>query len=151
MRIAFLFILTLLAFQVSSPDCGVSPDSPFDSYGNLCFKDEKAHLDNFAIALQQNPRWIGYIVVYAGNESCVGEAKYRANRAKSLVIKRGIAADRIILKDGGYEEDVFTRLQPWPKDKPAYDFLPGRISVKDVKIFKRCRGRIYSPRKCPLT
>ena len=63
---------------VSAGECRVSPDSPFDSYGNICFEDEKARLDNFAIALQQNPEWIGYIVVYAGNESCAGEAQYRA-------------------------------------------------------------------------
>ncbi|HLO00866.1 MAG TPA: hypothetical protein VK208_20580 [Pyrinomonadaceae bacterium] len=90
-------------------------DSPFDTYGDLCFEDEKARLDNFAIALQQNPDWIGYVVVYAGNKSCPGEAWYRANRTKNWVVKRGVEANRIILRDAGYLEDVTTMLQPWPR------------------------------------
>src|ERR1043165_3773873 len=56
------------------------PDQPFDSYGDLSWEDEKAHLDNFAIALQNDPGATGYIIVYAGRRSCVGEAKDRALR-----------------------------------------------------------------------
>src|SRR4026207_1754100 len=118
MSITVLSILALLSSYVSPVECRLSPDSPFDIYGNICFEDEKAHLDNFAITLEEDPNLIGYIVVYAGNESCAGEAQYRANRAKQWVLRRGIAAQRIIVKDGGYRTDVTTQLQPWPKDNP---------------------------------
>jgi hypothetical protein len=84
MSITVLSILSLLVFCVSPVKCRLAPDSPFDSYGNLCFEDEKARLDNFAITLEQNPNFIGYIVVYAGNESCAGEAQFRGNRAKTM-------------------------------------------------------------------
>ena len=67
------------------------PDEWFDSYGNISWEDEKAHLDNFAIALQQDQDLIGYIIVYAGRCACVGEAKDRALRAKKYVVEtRGI-------------------------------------------------------------
>ncbi len=148
MSITALLILALLGPHVSVREWRVAPDSPFDSYGNICFEDEKARLDNFAIALQQNPKWIGYIVVYAGNESCAGEAQYRANRAKRWVVRRGVAAQRVIVKNGGYRTDVTTQLQPWPTDKPPYEILQGELSFKDVKIFKHCK--IYRPRMCPV-
>ena len=70
-------------------------------------------------------------------------------RAKKGVVKRGIAANRIILWDAGYEEDVITRLQPWPKDQPPYSVLRGRLARSEVKIFRDCRNKIFRPKKCP--
>jgi len=150
MPIAFSLIVVLLALHVSPPEHRAALDSPFDTYGDLCFEDEKVHLDNFAIALRQNPNWIGYIVVYAGSESCRGEALYRANRAKRWVLRQGISADRIRIRDGGYEQEVLTRLQPWPKDKGSYEGLTHRLSIDEAKVFKHCTGGIYRPRKCPV-
>lgn len=148
-----LIVSCLILHSTSaSPGNLFSPDQGFDEYGDLCWEDEKARLDNFAIQLQQDPRFLGYIIVYAGRRSCEGEANYRANRAKKWVVSRGVKADRIILKDGGYLEDVTTYLQPWPKDKPPYKhLLPGQLSLADVKVFRHCRNRIFRPRKCPMT
>ena len=36
----------------------------FDQYGNIKYGDEKAHLDNFAIQLQQEANSTGYLIVY---------------------------------------------------------------------------------------
>src|SRR6266508_3752593 len=47
---------------------------PFDSYGAISWELEKAHLDNFAIALQHDPDSIGYIIVYAGRPA--GQMKH---------------------------------------------------------------------------
>lgn len=143
------FLVSFLACQLVFADFRPLPDSSFDTYGNICFEDEKARLDNFAIALQQDPNLIGYIVVYAGDKSCAGEAAFRGNRAKQWVVKRGISAARIIVKDGGFETDVSTRLQPWPRDNAPFEILPGRLSVDEVKIFKRCATKVYHPPKCP--
>jgi hypothetical protein len=147
--IAFIFLF-LFVHSTPAPSKNVfAPDSPFDTYGDICFEDEKARLDNFAIALQQNPNWIGLVVVYAGSQSCAGEARYRANRAKKWVIGRGIEPDRIIVRDAGYEDDVATTLLLWPKDKPAYEGLSGRLARSEVKIFRHCRSKIFRSRKCP--
>ena len=70
-----LCIISTMAFARNQFD-------PFDSYGAITWELEKAHLDNFAIALQQDPDSIGYIFVYAGRRACVDEAKDRALRAK---------------------------------------------------------------------
>ena len=151
MRFTIGFIcLFLLVHSTPAPSHNVSaPDAPFDSYRDLCFEEEKARLDNFAIALQQNPAWIGLVMVYAGRRSCAGEARYRAQRAKKWIMKRGIEPDRIVVKDAGYEEEVTTTLLMWPKDKPLYPELPGRLADSEVKIFRHCRNNIFRPRKCP--
>jgi len=71
----------------------------FDEYGNIRFNDEKARLDNFAIALQNEPGSRGAIVGYG---SCDEEGQKRAQRAKDyLVNTRGIDAGRIDVIDGG--------------------------------------------------
>jgi len=71
----------------------------FDTYGNIRFNDEKARLDNYAIALQNEPGSRGAIVGYG---SCDEEGQKRAQRAKDyLVNTRGIDAGRIDVIDGG--------------------------------------------------
>ena len=146
-------IVLLLVFHSTTASSGnvLLPDSGFDDYGDLCWEDEKAHLDNFAIALQQNPRFVGHIVVYAGQRSCEGEAMYRANRAKKWVVSRGVKPDRIIVRDGGYRTDVTTLLQPWPQDKPPYELVAVTLNRSEVRVFRHCRNRILRPRKCPIT
>lgn len=145
-------LVSLLIFH-STPASGNTslPDQGFDEYGDLCWEDEKARLDNFAIALQQNSRFLGYIIVYAGRRSCEGEPMYRANRAKKWVVSRGVKPDRIIIRDGGYLTDVTTYLQPWPQDKPPYELVAVTLNRSEVKVFRHCRSRILRPRKCPMT
>src|ERR1700741_1269446 len=88
----FMVLVSLVGFTRTS---GEMADQWFDSYGDLSWEDEKAHLDNFAIALQNDPDSIGYIIVYAGRRSCVGEGKDRALRAKKyLVLTRAIEVSR---------------------------------------------------------
>ena len=71
----------------------------FDTYGNIRFNDEKARLDNYAIALQGEPGSRAAIVGYG---SCDEEGQKRAQRAKDyLVNTRGIDAGRIDVIDGG--------------------------------------------------
>jgi hypothetical protein len=52
---------------------------PFDSFGNIRFDDAKARLDNFVIQLYDlkahDPKWRGYIIVYAGRRAYHGEAQ----------------------------------------------------------------------------
>jgi len=147
--IGFGLMLTLLlnpSAKTHSTTASLVPDTPFDEYGNICWEDEKVHLDNFAIALQQNPDLVGYIVVYAGRRSCAGEAHARAERAKRWVVKRGIAADRLIIRDGEYRESVTTILQPLPKGK-QFPLFP-TVDAKDVEVITDCKDKINEPAKC---
>ncbi len=122
-------------------------DQWFDSYGNLSWDDEKAHLDNFAIALQHDPNLIGYIIVYAGKRACVGEAKDRALRAKKYVVEtRGIQESRLKWIDGGHHEDLTVILQPVPPGAPELTASP-TIKPSDVQIIKNCKPKTSKRKK----
>ena len=119
----------------------------FDSYRKLSWEDEKAHLDNFAIALQNDPDLIGYIQVYAGRRSCVGEAKNRAFRAKKYLVQmRAIEASRIKLLDGGYREELTVILQPAPRGAPEITSSP-TLKPTEVQILKNCKTKRSKSRK----
>lgn len=120
-------------------------DQWFDSYGNLSWKDEKAHLDNFAIALQQDTSLIGNIIVYAGKSSCANEARDRALRAKKYVVEtRGIQEKRIKWMDGGYREELFIILQPMPLDALELTASP-TLKRSEVRITKNCKSKNLKP------
>ena len=120
--------------------------TPFDAYGNICWEDEQARLDNFAIQIQKDPTLVGYIVVYAGRISCLDESKYRGNRARNHVLKRGVDPKRVIFKDGGYRPDIQTVLHLQPKDKPDYEINPGL--KKDEVLIKRCFDKVFAKVLC---
>lgn len=120
---------------------------PFDSYGNLCWEDEQIRLDNFAIQMQQSPDLVGDIVVYAGRHSCPGEAKYRAERAKKWVLKRGVKSERIQTRDGGYREDVHIVLVLAPKDTEPLSLNP-TLTKEEVSVKKRCVDKVFAKVLC---
>jgi hypothetical protein len=121
-------------------------DQWFDSYGDLSWEDEKIHLDNFAIELQNYPDLFGYIIVFAGRRACVGESRNRALRAKKYVTEiRGIQASRIKWIDGGYREELTVILQP-SRGVPEFSTS---LSLKpsEVRIIKNCKPKIAKPKK----
>jgi hypothetical protein len=92
----------------TTPVKPVAVPRKFDTYGNIRFNDEKARLDNFAIALQNEPGSRGAIVGYG---SCDAEGQKRAQRAKDyLVNTRGIDAGRIDVIDGGCTPELEVQL-----------------------------------------
>ncbi|HVF51023.1 MAG TPA: hypothetical protein VNA19_13095 [Pyrinomonadaceae bacterium] len=105
----------------ASASCTVSfPVTPvfrkFDEYGNIRFNDEKARLDNFAVALQNEPGAQGYIIAYGGRRGRSGEAQARADRARDyLVNERQIDASRIVTVDGGFRENLTVELYIVPQ------------------------------------
>lgn len=128
----------------SSCSTGVKPPPAmprkFDEYGNIRFNDEKARLDNFAVALQNEPGSSATILVYG---SCEGEAQQRGDRAKDyLVNTRGIEAGRITVVDGGCRSDLLVQLWIVPQGAtaPAPD-TAGNISPCPACKKARPRGR----------
>ena len=106
---------------------GLPPECrKFDSYTDLRFNDEKARLDNFAIALQQDPGAQGYYVIYG---SCEGEADQRSARAVDyLVNNRGIDRGRITVVNGGCRETLAVDLWICPAGATAPTPEPGTVS-----------------------
>ena len=125
----------------------VTPNSPFDHYSNICWEDEQARLDSFAITLSNYPTATGQIVVYAGRLACRDEAKYRGTRAKDYVIKRaGLDPRRVEFKDGGFAREVDTYLIVKPKGASDYD-VPESLSKDKVSI-KRCFDKVFAKVMC---
>jgi hypothetical protein len=124
-----------------------TPNSPFDDYGNMCWEDERARLDNFAIQLQNQPTATGEIMVYAGRISCNDEAKYRANRARDWLKKRGVPSHQIIVKDGGFQAELRTILIVVPKGDRSWDY-PSSLSKEKVSVRRHCVGKVFARVLC---
>jgi hypothetical protein len=122
-------------------------NSAFDQYGALCWEDEKARLDSFAIQLRVDPTVIGDIIVYDGKRACRGEAVARALRAKKyLVERRGVEARRVIWRWGGYYDVTWTTLSITPYGAAPWKLSPS-VTPGEVKFVGNCQGRVR-PVKC---
>ncbi len=99
-----------------SASCTTAVPSPVlphksDEFGDINRDDEKARLDNYAIALQNEPGAQGYIIAYSGRRSRPGEGQRRGERAKTyLTGTRGLAGSRVVNVDGGFRESPATEL-----------------------------------------
>lgn len=84
------------------------PPHKFDEFPSVAFDDDKARLDNLAIELQNTPDATGYLFVYSGRTSRVGQADRLGARALDyLTNTRGLDSRRIVLMNGGYRETDF--------------------------------------------
>jgi hypothetical protein len=107
-----------------------------DEYGNIKFEDEKARLDNYAIELQNDPEFVGYIVGYGGRRSRRGEASRRTERAKRYIVTvRGIDASRLVTIDGGYREELTVELKMRHKTLRPPEPVP-TVDPSEVKFIK---------------
>lgn len=128
-------------------DGGQTQYRAFDEYTDLPPENEGPRLENLATALRSDPHAKGYIIVYAGRESCVNEALNRARRARDYVLTRpGINPRQVVAVDGGYREVSATELYIVPDDQPAPTPRPN-ISSSEVKVIKR--GDSRTDKRCP--
>lgn len=85
----------------------------FDEYQSIPFQDEKARLDNWALAIDKLSR--GVIVVLGETKSARNKLLKRAQRGKQfLVTKHGIEPNRILVLDGGHRDSFGTQLHIYP-------------------------------------
>ena len=113
----------------------------FDEFGDLRSCDRGARLDNFAIALMNEPKSYGYVLVYAPRYS--GKL-IRQSITDYLVNTRGIAPKRIKTVYGGYNRDPgASRIQLWivPKggvfpepEKPEFDIATFKGKLSEYQV-----------------
>jgi len=144
--LCFFFVAASLLGNRANPS-STTLNSPFDDYGNICWEDEKARLDSFAIQLQNQPTATGEIMVYASRISCNDEAKYRGNRARDWLKKRGVPSRQIIVKDGGFQQEVRTILIVVPKGARSWDY-PSSLSKEKVSVRRHCVGKVFTRVLC---
>jgi hypothetical protein len=120
-------------------------NSAFDDYRRICWEDEQARLDNFAVALQNAERTtIGHIIVYDGKRACRGEAIARAIRAKKYLVEyRKIEANRIVWRWGGYLDEMTTTLVITPRGASIWPFIPS-LSLDEITFIGNCNRKVRS-------
>jgi hypothetical protein len=103
-------------------DCGVAVPLPklvstrFDEFPDISRNDEKARLDNYGIALQNDPTSTAYVVVYPGRSGKRGEVQHHANRiVEYLVHSRGLDKSRIVTLVGPVRDNLFVELWVTPQ------------------------------------
>jgi len=82
-----------------------NPAKQFDVCCSCASDDQKARLDNLAIALQNDPTITSYIIAYAGRGSRKGQADRLLSKARDYMVKeRAIDKSRIVIVNGGYRD-----------------------------------------------
>jgi hypothetical protein len=77
----------------------------FDEYRDLKFSEERLRLDQFTIAIHNEPGSKGYIVIYDAIDSRKSSVRERGERAKKYLMKeRGIPQARIVIVNGGHRD-----------------------------------------------
>lgn len=130
--VASLFAFSALAFGSSQPT------RPFDQFGDIKCEEEMARLDNFAIQLQNSPRYRGEIIYFAGKMAGDkwpkrGETEARVERIRTYLTKRrGIPSASLVVIDGGFST-VF-RVVLWAVPPEAGLLKPEDVSgVKEIQ------------------
>ena len=103
-------------------DCSVAvplpplTNSKFDEFPDISRNDEKARLDNYGIALQNDPTSTAYVIVYPGRNGKKGDVQYHANRiVEYLVHSRGLDKSRIVTLVGPARDHLFVELWITPQ------------------------------------
>ena len=103
-------------------DCAVTLPLPkligyrFDEFPDISRNDEKARLDNFAIALQNDPSATGHLIVYPGKTGKRGEVQHHASRIiEYLVHSRGLDERRFVTLVGAPRDQLIVQLWVTPQ------------------------------------
>jgi hypothetical protein len=140
-----LTIFSAVFAQQAATDKPLPPDK-FDKWGDIQFADEMVRLDKIARQLKEWKLSIVYLVIYAGERACKGEAKARGVRATDYLLKKEIEPERIVWIDAGWKKELSVEAWIWPpqfgKPKPSTDdnLRPNHITI-EPKCKIKYRGR----------
>jgi hypothetical protein len=95
----------------------------FDEFPDVARNDEKARLDNFAVALQNDPSNTGYIIIHPDRTGKANAAQIRNTRITDYLINtRGMDAGRVSSKIGPATDGM--RMELWICPKGAAEPKP---------------------------
>ena len=105
----------------------------FDECNNCTFDDQKARLDHFAVALQNEPGTRAYIIAYGGRKSPLSQVEVLMSRARDyLITQRGIDASRLTVVNGGFREEDSVELWMVPSGAKPPQATP-TIKASELK------------------
>lgn len=138
-------VVTAVRYSPSSKDnylqCPTPADSSIlgivphkiDEYSAIPLGSERKQLEKLRKQLLTYPTTKGYLIVYAGRQARVGEARRIAKRAKKYLVNQGVYARRIQLVNGGYRDKWTVELYLIPVGaippdaKPTVD--PNKVQI----------------------
>ncbi|MBV9210237.1 MAG: hypothetical protein JOZ52_06390 [Acidobacteria bacterium] len=145
MSLTAFIVCGLVAVKYSSQAQTNVAGSKFDEYGDLPTDDEAAHLDALAVALSENSSARGYIIGYAAPDMKRGYFLRRIYGIGTYFSAyRGIAANRIVVIDGGYKEKFTTELWLIPEGAAAPTPAP-TLPRPELNLSKAYQFDIESP------
>ena len=139
----------LLCPEVPKPltvNCKHAGSPRVNFYQNISLERENSVLDNFSVALKDEPNTTGYIIAYAGKRARPGEAKGRAERAKGYLVKvRNFDPNRLKTIDGGHQEEAQVDLFVVPAGTCPPTASP-TVDPRDVEIVTARRSKPHQRR-----
>lgn len=109
----------------------------------LC-ETEMAHLDSYALQVQNTPEYRAYIIVYGGK---YGTARHEVSQRKMrirryLVKNRGLEPERVRVVGGGFREKITVELWLVARGAklpaPTPTVLPKNVKYKKTKLQFTC-------------
>lgn len=140
-----IFILCLLTMKSvpSAQSVQIDPSRKYDEFIESNCEDMMARLDNYAIALQNEPKMQAFIVSYGGSLGLPEARRWAVAAKKYLTYSRGIEAKRIVTLYGGNRDR--RALELWLLSDAYRTSAPGTQSVRPKGVkFKKSRTK-YRP------
>lgn len=116
---------------------------PLDSYVGTDLDNEKFHLDQLAMKLQEEQGVKAYLIAYAGKFTCAEEVEPLLSRAKNyLVREREIDTRRVETVFGGHRDKPSIEVYVVPQGAPAPLSMPTEEpgATNCGKMAFACRG-----------
>ena len=112
----------------------------FETYeAGIEAKEIRARLHSLAVFLKQNPDFNGFIVSYAGQRSCSGEAITRAKIARQFLISNeGVKSKQLKMVDAGHRSNWAIELWYGPMKAKGKPLSRSTIDRSIVKLTKGC-------------
>jgi len=102
-------------------------------------KEIQQRLHWMAVFLKENPDFNGFIVSYAGQRACSGEAIKRAKIARQFLISNeGVKSKQLKIVDAGYRSNWVIELWYGPMRAKGQPLSRDSIDRSTVKIIKGC-------------
>ena len=123
-KLLFTVWLTLLLSSFAHAQTSNSTARKFDEFGDILVSDKIARLDNFGVTLMNEPDAKAFVIVYRTRRDLPGLNSRYAHYMKSYLTQHRVAADRVVIVDGGVASCLWQELwivYPGSAPKPRDD------------------------------
>ncbi len=139
-----LAVCLLVAINVTTAAAQQDQARKFDEFTGANWESAMAHLDNFAVTLQNEPTALGVVIVYGGQRHRPLEAKAWSSCLKDYLLKRrSIDPTRVRFLQGGYRDNLTVELwmvpagQQIPAATPTIKSSGVRFSGRKITKWRR--------------